>query len=158
MINVSLNQVLMRSLNTTVTALLPVGSLLVVGSWILGAGVLEEFAVALLIGLFSGAYSSIFLASPLLALLKEREPRYRDIKRRIDQRGGDAAVVAATVATGRPPSARATTSSGATTPASTGRTDAPGRAPSDGEATTSVAPSGRVIPPRPRKKTRGNRR
>ena len=157
MINVSLNQALMRSLNTTITALLPVGSLLVVGSWILGASVLEEFAVALLIGLFSGAYSSIFLASPLLALLKEREPRYRDIKRRIDQRGGDAAVVAATVATGRPPASRAA-AAGATSSAGAGRTGAPGKTTSDGEATKTVAPSGRVIPPRPRKKTRGNRR
>jgi preprotein translocase subunit SecF len=157
MINVSLNQALMRSLNTTITALLPVGSLLVVGSWILGANVLEEFAVALLIGLFSGAYSSIFIASPLLALLKEREPRYRDIKRRIDQRGGDAAVVAATVATGRPPSSRAA-AAGATSSAGATRTGAPGRATDDGEATKPVAPSGRVIPPRPRKKTRGHRR
>jgi preprotein translocase subunit SecF len=156
MINVSLNQALMRSLNTTMTALLPVGSLLVVGSWILGASVLEEFAVALLIGLFSGAYSSIFLASPLLALLKEREPRYRDIKRRVDQRGGDAAVVAATVATGRPPSSRA--AAGASASAGVGRTDAPGRATSDDGAPKTVAPSGRAIPPRPRKKTRGNRR
>jgi preprotein translocase subunit SecF len=119
--------------------------------------VLEEFAVALLIGLFSGAYSSIFLASPLLALLKEREPRYRDIKRRIDQRGGDAAVVAATVATGRPPSGRATAAAAATTAGATG-TGPPGRATSDGEAANTVTPSGRVIPPRPRKKTRGNRR
>jgi preprotein translocase subunit SecF len=156
MINVSLNQALMRSLNTTMTALLPVGSLLVVGSWILGASVLEEFAVALLIGLFSGAYSSIFLASPLLALLKEREPRYRDIKRRVDQRGGDAAVVAATVATGRPPSSRA--AAGASAAGGAGRTDAPGRVTSDDGAPKTVAPSGRVIPPRPRKKTRGNRR
>ena len=77
MVNVSLNQALMRSLNTTITALLPVASLLVVGSWILGAVVLQEFAIALLIGLFSGAYSSLFIASPLLAWLKEREPRYR---------------------------------------------------------------------------------
>ena len=82
MVNVSLNQALMRSLNTTITALLPVASLLVVGSWILGAVVLQEFAIALLIGLFSGAYSSLFIASPMLAWLKEREPRYRDIKRR----------------------------------------------------------------------------
>jgi preprotein translocase subunit SecF len=157
MINVSLNQALMRSLNTTITALLPVGSLLVVGSWILGATVLEEFAVALLIGLFSGAYSSIFLASPLLALLKEREPRYRDIKRRIDQRGGDAAVVAATVATGRPQSSRAA-ATGATSSAGATRTGAPVRAKGDGEATKPVEPTARVIPPRPRKKTRGHRR
>ncbi|HKX70900.1 MAG TPA: protein translocase subunit SecF, partial [Acidimicrobiales bacterium] len=100
MVNVSLNQALMRSLNTTITALLPVASLLIVGAWIMGAMVLQEFAIALLIGLFSGAYSSIFIASPLLAWLKEREPRYRDIKRRVDARGGDSGAVAATVAGG----------------------------------------------------------
>jgi preprotein translocase subunit SecF len=148
MVNVSLNQALMRSLNTTMTALLPVASLLIVGSWIMGASTLEEFAVALLIGLFAGAYSSIFLASPLLAVLKEREPRYRDIRNRIDARGGDREVVAATIAGGgsrvRLPNRPATPSGG-------------GRArPSGGgdEATTVVAPSGRVIPARPRKKTR----
>jgi len=159
MVNVSLNQALMRSLNTTITALLPVGSLLVVGSWIMGANVLEEFAVALLIGLFSGAYSSIFIASPLLAVLKEREPRFRDIKRRIDQRGGDAAVVAATVATGRPPSSRTIAAGGAAAARAggTGRAGT-GTKARDDEAPPSVAASGRVIPPRPRKKTRGNRR
>jgi len=140
MVNVSLNQTLMRSLNTTMTALLPVLSLLVVGSWFLGAVVLEEFALALLIGLFSGAYSSIFIASPLLAVLKEREPRYRDIKRRIEARGGDAEVVAATVAA-RPSSVAAKpTPSGAAKPGGT------------------VAASGRAIPPRPRKKSKGGRR
>jgi preprotein translocase subunit SecF len=144
MINVSLNQALMRSLNTTITALLPVGALLVVGSWIMGAAVLEEFAVALLIGLFSGAYSSIFIASPVLAWLKEREPRYRDIKRRIDARGGDSVAVATTVATGRPPSARVVAAAAA-------------GAEKKG-ASSPVSPSGRAIPPRPRKKTKGNRR
>ncbi len=144
MINVSLNQALMRSLNTTITALLPVAALLVVGSWIMGAGVLEEFAIALLVGLFSGAYSSIFIASPVLAWLKEREPRYRDIKRRIDARGGDAAAVAATVATGRPPSAR-------TVAATTATSD------SDVKPGASVSASGRAIPPRPRKKAKGGR-
>ena len=83
MVNMSLNQVLMRSLNTSLTALLPVASLLVLGSFVLGATTLEEFALALLIGLFAGAYSSIFIASPLLAVLKEREPRYRDIRERV---------------------------------------------------------------------------
>ena len=53
------------------------------GSFVLGATTLEEFALALLIGLFAGAYSSIFIASPMLAVLKEREPRYRDIKERL---------------------------------------------------------------------------
>ena len=150
MVNVSLNQALMRSLNTTITALLPVGSLLVVGSWILGAAVLEEFAVALLVGLFSGAYSSIFIASPMLALLKEREPRYRDIRRRIDERGGDKAAVAATISTGRPPSARA-----AAATASAGSARGAKKAAGSADEAPVVSPSGRVIPPRPRKKSRG---
>jgi preprotein translocase subunit SecF len=88
MVNVSLNQVLMRSLNTSITALLPILSLLVVGGYILGATTLQDFALALLIGLTASAYSSIFIASPLLALLKEREPRYAGIKDRLAARGG----------------------------------------------------------------------
>lgn len=76
-LNVSMNQVLMRSLNTSIAAVLPVLSLLVLGSGILGASTLREFALALLVGLITGSYSSIFVASPLVALLKEREPRYR---------------------------------------------------------------------------------
>ena len=76
-VNVSMNQVLMRSINTTLAAVLPVLSLLVLGAGILGATTLREFALALLVGLITGSYSSIFIASPLLAMLKEREPRYR---------------------------------------------------------------------------------
>ncbi len=90
MVNLSLNQTLMRSLNTSLTALLPITSLLIIGSFVLGAKTLEEFALALLVGLLSGAYSSIFIASPLLAILKEREPRYRDLRRRLESRGGRA--------------------------------------------------------------------
>ena len=76
-LNVSMNQVLMRSLNTSIAAVLPVLSLLVLGSGILGAASLRDFALALLIGLVTGSYSSIFVASPLLALAKEREPKFR---------------------------------------------------------------------------------
>jgi preprotein translocase subunit SecF len=83
MVNASLNQVLMRTLNTSITALIPVLSLLVVGSLILGAGTLQEFALALFVGQLSGAYSSIFIASPLLALLKEREPKLAALKERL---------------------------------------------------------------------------
>ncbi|MGH9244446.1 MAG: protein translocase subunit SecF [Acidimicrobiales bacterium] len=86
MVNLSLNQTFMRSLNTSITSVIPVGSLLVVGSFLLGATTLQEFALALMVGLFSGAYSSIFIASPLLARLKEREPRYRDVRRRMEAR------------------------------------------------------------------------
>ena len=79
-VNVSMNQVLMRSLNTSIASVLPVLSLLVVGSKMLGAVALEEFALALAVGLFVGAYSSIYLATPLLAMMKEREPRYRSLR------------------------------------------------------------------------------
>jgi preprotein translocase subunit SecF len=87
MVNLSLNQTLMRSLNTSITALIPISSLLVIGAFLLGATTLEEFGLALLIGLASGAYSSIFIASPLLAVMKEREPRYIDLRRRMESRG-----------------------------------------------------------------------
>jgi len=80
--NRSLNQVLMRSLSTSLVALMPVISLLVVGAFILGATSLEDFALALLAGLFIGTYSSIFVATPLLVWMKEREPQYRAMKLR----------------------------------------------------------------------------
>jgi preprotein translocase subunit SecF len=94
MVNESMNEVLMRTLNTSITALLPILSLLVIGSFILGATSLEEFATALFIGLLSGAYSSIFVASPVLALLKEREPKWVAVRRRLEGRSGLAAPAA----------------------------------------------------------------
>src|SRR3954470_1866413 len=90
MVNDSMNQVLMRTLNTSITALLPIVSLLVLGSMILGATTLQEFALALFIGLASGAYSSIFIASPSLALLKEREERWQSVRTRLEKTGGRA--------------------------------------------------------------------
>jgi len=71
--NFSLNQVLMRSVNTTITSVLPVLAVLVVGRFILGAVTLQEFAIALLVGLLVGTYSSLFVATPIVAWLKERE-------------------------------------------------------------------------------------
>jgi preprotein translocase subunit SecF len=82
MVNRSMNSVLMRSLNTSIIALLPVLSLLVVGAGILGALTIRDFALALFVGLLTGAYSSIFIATPLLAWIKEREPRYRALRER----------------------------------------------------------------------------
>jgi preprotein translocase subunit SecF len=78
--NVSMNQVLMRSLNTSLAAVLPVLSLLVLGSGVFGAIALREFAIALLVGLITGSYSSIYIASPLLTIFKERENRYKNLK------------------------------------------------------------------------------
>lgn len=85
--NASVNQVLMRSVNTSITGLLPVGSLLFVGSFLLGAQTLRELALALFIGLTVGTYSSIFLATPALAIWKEREQRWSTLRARIAARG-----------------------------------------------------------------------
>jgi preprotein translocase subunit SecF len=91
-VNRSMNEVLMRSLNTSITAVLPVLSLLLVGAYLFEATTLKDFALALLIGLITGVYSSLFIATPLLAVLKEREPRYTAIRQKL---AGRAAVVAA---------------------------------------------------------------
>ena len=76
--NVSLNQVLMRSINTSITSVLPVASMLVVGSVILGATSLQEFAIALLIGIAFGSYSSLFVATPLVVWMKSRQTHWRE--------------------------------------------------------------------------------
>ena len=85
-VNLSMNQTLARSINTSLVAILPVLSVLVVGAQLLGATTLQYFGFALVIGLLSGAYSSIFIASPLLAQMKEREPRYATIRQRLANR------------------------------------------------------------------------
>jgi preprotein translocase subunit SecF len=83
MVNKSLNQVLMRSLSTTLVAVLPVLSLIVVGVWWQGADALADFALALLFGLLVGSYSSIFVATPIMAVWKEREPQYAALRERL---------------------------------------------------------------------------
>ncbi|WP_330273750.1 protein translocase subunit SecF [Lentzea sp. NBC_00516] len=74
--NLALNQTLMRSINTSLIALLPVIGLLVVGVGILGVGTLQDLALVQLVGMFIGALSSIFLATPVLVDLKMRDPKY----------------------------------------------------------------------------------
>jgi preprotein translocase subunit SecF len=83
-VNLSVNKVLMRSINTSLSTLLPIGALLFVGVILFHANTLEDLAVALFIGTIVGTYSSIFIASPILAALKEREPRYKAVRARID--------------------------------------------------------------------------
>ncbi len=80
-VNLSLNQTLMRSVNTSLVVLLPIGALL-----LFGGTTLKDFAFALFVGVASGTYSSIFVASPILTILKEREPRYQQIRARAEQR------------------------------------------------------------------------
>jgi preprotein translocase subunit SecF len=96
--NRAVNQTLARSINTSVIALLPVAGLLFVGAGLLHASTLKDLSLALFVGLAAGAYSSIFLATPLLADLKEREPQFKAL----------AARVAARERAGRPTGARAT--------------------------------------------------
>ncbi len=74
MVNDSMNQVVMRSINTTITTVMPVLSMLLLGGFFLGGGSLRDFALALFIGLLLGTYSSLFVAAPLLAWLRERAP------------------------------------------------------------------------------------
>jgi preprotein translocase subunit SecF len=74
-VNISMNQVMVRSLLTSFSSILPVISLLILGSGVLGAVALREFALALLVGMISGVYSSIFIATPLLAVLKSKSGR-----------------------------------------------------------------------------------
>ncbi|MFD9052517.1 protein translocase subunit SecF [Streptomyces zaomyceticus] len=90
--NRSINGTLVRSINTTVVALLPVAGLLFIGGGVLGAGMLNDISLSLFVGLAAGAYSSIFIATPLVADLKEREPAIRALKKRImAKRAGEAA-------------------------------------------------------------------
>jgi preprotein translocase subunit SecF len=86
-INVSMNQVLMRTLTTTFSSVVPVLSMLVVGAGILGQSTLSEFALALLIGMLTGTYSSIIVASPLLGLLKKTDKSWdaRNIPRAVGE-------------------------------------------------------------------------
>lgn len=73
--NLAVNQTLVRSINTSVVALLPVASILFIGAFVLGAGTLRDIALALFVGMAVGAYSSIYLATPLEVTLREREPK-----------------------------------------------------------------------------------
>ena len=108
--NLAVNQTLVRSINTSIIALLPVAGLLIIGAGLLGAGSLKDLALALLIGLASGAYSSIFIATPLVADFKEREATYQQLARRVaarQQKDTSAAAAKTTAPTwgGRQPSA-----------------------------------------------------
>jgi len=84
--NLAVNQTLVRSINTSVVALIPVGAILYVGAFQLGSGSLKDLALALFVGMAAGAYSSIFIATPLLAHMKSREPQVQELERRLKAR------------------------------------------------------------------------
>ena len=91
--NLGVNQTLVRSFNTSLIALLPVGSILFVGAGLLGAGTLKDLSLALFIGLATGTYSSIFIAPPILATLREREPAMRALAKRVASRSAGSSTV-----------------------------------------------------------------
>jgi preprotein translocase subunit SecF len=77
-VNLAINQTLVRSVNTSVVAVLPVSSILFIGAAILGAGTLRDIALALFIGIIAGTYSSVFIAGPLYVDLRSREGKFKD--------------------------------------------------------------------------------
>ena len=141
MMNLSLNQVLMRSVNTSITSMIPVASMLVIGSFVLGAVTLQEFAIALLVGIIVGTYSSLFVAAVVVARMKEREPAYVEIAERVRLRGGAAGSGTRTVATDDAVLGEAAAAKRSAT------------ARRSGSAPRAAAGSAQgAIPPRPRKK------
>jgi preprotein translocase subunit SecF len=92
--NNALNHTLIRSLNTTLVAILPVAAILFIGTTLFGAGTLKDLSLALFVGMLVGTYSSLCVATPLLVTLKERESRYQSIARRLAATGGGGASAA----------------------------------------------------------------
>ncbi len=101
--NLAINQTLVRSINTSIAALLPVGALLYVGAFYLGSGPLEDLALALFVGMAAGTYSSIFIATPLAAQLKMHEPAMVAQAKRVVSRRASQARQVAVVPTGIDP-------------------------------------------------------
>jgi preprotein translocase subunit SecF len=152
--NLAVNQTVVRSINTTVTALLPVGSILVVGIVVLGTGPLKDLSLALFVGIAVGAYSSIFIAPALLAVLKEREPGMQALNRRITAKRAAAATAApaagAAVAVGASPA------SGTAVKAEPRKQDRPtGTAPTPAPRPMKATGSGRPQPSRKPRSKRG---
>jgi len=159
MVNRSMNQVLMRSISTSFVAVLPVASLLFVGAGLFGALALRDFALALFVGLLTGAYSSIFVATPLLAWWKEREPRNQALRERsavqlarAEASAGPAAAAPETTEAPEPEPEPASTPAPAGVPAA----QQPPPRPTSPRPAGGPAPSTRA--PRPRQQRRRKRR
>jgi preprotein translocase subunit SecF len=171
--NLAVNQTLVRSINTSIVALIPVGAILYVGAVQLGSGPLKDLALALFVGMAAGAYSSIFIATPLLADMKSREAGVQEQEKRLKARRRHDADRYASVPTftedmpvgsdpdavpvaGAPAPAAATSGGNRPTPS----TEALGRGrvvpPSRGPVRPSGA-SGRVQPTRQAKSKRGKK-
>jgi preprotein translocase subunit SecF len=134
--NLALNQTLVRSINTSLIALLPVAAILVVGTSLLGNGELKDLSLVLFVGMLSGTYSSICIATPVLTNLKEREPQYKQLARQVARQaaGGRGAVRRAAkeaAATAAGNGSKGATASSATTVGATADLVDPGPEPAD---------------------------
>jgi preprotein translocase subunit SecF len=152
LVNVSVNQVLLRSLNTSIAGILPVLSLLLIGAGLLGQVTLEEFALALLVGMLTGTYSSLFIGAPLVGLLKRHSPQFAGRRADVDAHlvGEELRAVVISGSSAAPRRApggrrRAPVTAEVTAGATTAETATPASA-----STTQVLSH----PPRPRKKKR----
>ena len=150
-LNVSMNQVLMRSLNTSISSVMPVMSMLVIGAWLLGQGTLAEFALALLVGMVVGTYSSIFVAVPLLGLLKANSSAWQG--RNVQPAVGEALremVISGDIGSRRTRAAAAGSAGSAPVDGDVGEDERTlATAPDAGQAKAALS-----HPPRPRKKKR----
>ena len=150
MVNRSMNQVLVRSINTSLSSVLPVAGLLFVGVYLFKADTLKDLAVAMFIGTLVSTYSSIFVASPLLAWLKEKEPRNKQLRTRL---GGGRAPVPAVATAGAAPAVETSRR-----PIEPDEDDLADELPDAPPARTPPRPSGYRPPPRGRKRRGGKRR
>jgi preprotein translocase subunit SecF len=141
--NLAVNQTIMRSLNTSLASLLPILGLLLVGAFLLGAETLKDLGLALFVGVAAGTYSSIFIAPPLVAAWKEREPRYAQLRARVERLAaqGVPADKAERAAAGRGARAAAAGQAGRTRAAGTAARRRPAAA---------VRPEASEEPPQPR--------
>jgi len=158
--SLSLNQVIMRSVNTTITSVLPVLSMLIIGRFVLGAVTLQEFALALLVGMLAGTYSSIFVATPILVWLKEREPANRELKEEFGDRHLDVTEASAALedaekkATARSRVLSSVRSREADRKAAKATKGGKSETKKSGATAKSTATAAATHPPRPRKKKR----
>jgi preprotein translocase subunit SecF len=153
--NLAVNQTVVRSINTTLIALLPVGSILVVGTVVLGTGPLKDLSLALFVGIAVGAYSSVFIAPALLAVFKEREPGMQALHRRVTAKRAAAAASPAAAA-GTPVAVGAGAGTATKAPAAPRKQDRPtGTAPTPAARPMKATAAKRPQPTRKPRSKRG---
>src|SRR6266516_3278058 len=144
--NQALNQTLVRSINTSVIALLPVAAILFIGAGLLGAGELKDLALVLFVGMLSGTYSSICIATPVLADLKEREPQYKALAKRVSQRAASGRAARRVAARTGAKNGTAAGVAPGSAPDDGGPDEGPGPAGSAGDEVADAAAAGEPVP------------